>query len=322
MSTNRAGPHRHDRDLAQLALALARADPRGRSPDLSEIDQWRTLSIAEPRRAEILSHLARDPRAFELLIQLERAEAELAAEDKHRTAANWLTTIWSTLMNPERLQQMAQHFGKWIHTGTGGAFVAITASLLFLIGITPWLLTPDPFEQIDDFGWEVTLVQVPSPRDWSWSPSLTDMTAKGRHGREGPGAIFRSREEQAFRAGVRQALSALVGEAPDWTSTLAALPSQAPDCKEQDPACAAGVRASVAAGDWATRIYWQCRASDAVSDQFWQRQAHLHDVLLELLESAEPGLAPAFSDWTGDSPQARLCSGVNGLLDELLAPWR
>jgi hypothetical protein len=66
-----------DRDLARLALEAITVRPRGRSPDLLEIDRFRGGNLQEPRRSEVLSHLALDSDAFVLLWQLEHADAEL-----------------------------------------------------------------------------------------------------------------------------------------------------------------------------------------------------------------------------------------------------
>ena len=62
---------------ATLALALAKGESRGLPPTTLELDALRTGSLDEPRRGEVLSHLAWNPAEFQRWLELEAAEAHL-----------------------------------------------------------------------------------------------------------------------------------------------------------------------------------------------------------------------------------------------------
>lgn len=326
---------RSQQALASLALRSSANEPRAAAPDLLEIERFRRGELAEPRRSEVLSHLARDPRTFDLLQQLEEADAELR---RFGFRGFWWGGIsspigrwWSHLPKRARLED-------WIGAWQGRALLAGALGAVLLIAIIPLLPESDPFGQIDDLYGQVRVAQVPSPDAWPWASHPIGLGTKAlgplpgnrspdRRGTRvepsfGSRPVTASREQRAFRAGVRQALQRLVAKDPRWAATLARLPAEPPACRPDDKPCRTAVAAAAATGRWAVLVDWQCRAGSRPSEGFWQSQDRLRHSLVEALESKAPSLAVTLRDPPGDAVQARVCHGVQALLGDALASRR
>jgi hypothetical protein len=333
-----------EQDLTRLALQAVALRPLGKAPDLLEIERFRKGDLREPRRSEVLSHLARDTDAFALLQQLEHADAELqqlesgSGQVKSPRAAQPLP-----LSVLRRLRDEFTPLVQWMQPRPFALLATVVLGLIVLMVAWPWLHETSPLDQIDDLESQLASAYNPSPEAWHWAPkpavrpkkqiSFGARRNEPEHTAEKPPAVEslrrfgteqwrNERADDAVRVGVRQGLAALVGDDPEWAASLAALPSALPECAPDSTSCPDVVEAVAATGRWATLLYWQCHA-EPMPEAFWQAQDRLRVALVTKLRSDARALALTLQGWTGDSPpQSRLCRGAENFLDDVLTRRR
>lgn len=306
------------RDEAGLALWLATGSPEGSPPDLQEIDSFRRGRLPVGRHREVLSHLAHDPRAFALLRQLEQAQTELAGLDDRRRPAASLRRSWRAVRASTRMT--FSRLGQWSlmpPAGVAGAVVLGGLALVALGIAWSWRDQIEPLSHHDLLEHRLAQVSPPEPWDWPWGPGLAGTSIKGLLPVAPNGGEDAEMARQAFRVGTRLGLVALVGDAPSWGPTIAALPSNLPSCAALDLACHKSVKAAAQVGRLATLMYWQCRASPRLDDGLHATRERLLDILSSSDLANDAGLDERLQ--AADSEIS--CDGVIALLDEMLAVW-
>ncbi|CAK0772304.1 conserved hypothetical protein [Gammaproteobacteria bacterium] len=290
----RVSPSQRERVEAHIALALPAPPPIGEPPTLEEIEAWRLHRLTEPRAAEVMSYVARDPMYYQQWFELRQAAAELAAEASQSKVAAWKS----------RLSSLTRRFSEPLTTpvllrgGLATAFVLVVAVTLLL----PRQETPEWARLLDEdqTRWG-SLAGLPTTA-WPWRGIVTK-------GEIGPGP---TPEQQSFQVGAREALASLYGTTAEGPAILQGLAREPGRCAATDDGCPQRQQAIQALGHWAALAHLACTQGRTDSAQLGQRLAQWSE--LKMIRQAEP-----WRTVLGDRPYPEAAAPPCQQVRELLA---
>lgn len=273
----------------RTALLLQQPPDDGVKPDYREVAAYIEGRLDRQGAQRVKSWLARDSESFAVY-------RELLAMRQERAESQSVKPDFSAA-----IKRLFSGFGTGPFAWSGGASIALAS--VFGIAVALQVFgTPDLARRVDEAYARPPFVLSLQNNQWLWNPRFSSkdmLTGKQRQLR------------RAFRTGIRQGLSELVGTDTAWREVVQELPASA-------GACPRSCRLTEALGRWAVFMYAACRHPQELPPAFWQRQRRWSGDWLQ--QTAQQDGMNRYRDalralqWPEPDADRQVCGGITKLL--------
>ena len=303
-----------------LALALEHREAEEQCASMEELAAWHQKKLSSSRHQEILSHLADCDHCYGLWSEM----AELSLEPEMITEPLATRTKESKILLTI-LKKLAN-----LLPGPGLGMPARVFTMAATTALVVMILLPfykgGPSSTISGGLSDLAKIHGASGPAEIWpGPTRTDLLSKDLDlGGSPQGQAMIPTEQQAFAAGIRDALERIAPQTDYWHQRIQALPEErgtcpdGPDlkrCKELQPHLFQAGRQSVL-------LYFSCQVQGSVKIDFWEDQKKtmidLADSLSDL--QGQDRFTYFYEDWRdsvlpGTDSSSVLCGRASSLLE-------
>ncbi len=255
-----------ERLVAMLGLMADDEQPYGPTPSLKEIQDWHLGKLGAERSAQVKTHVARDPKCYQLWRELVEAEQQTHAETLAALQPGLLHRV------AKRINAWWQHPPTlWAGGGVATAFVIVLVVIIGPLTQGPWSPTDDPiFAEGLEYNWPYAAMSVTRSGELSY------------------------RHKIALQKGLRNGLVLTTQEQPPWAAAIEQLPSAAQPCNDAPSTvqCEKQTKLLIKTGTHAAVLYLACLEFEAgqqtyFDEMFWQQQTEAWIPLATQLAQAQ-----------------------------------